>query len=95
MRRPNKTGVSDICDDAATAPGRPPPPSETRRGVSITVVNGTIRLRRDTDGREVTIRPPGGAVDAELENTGVFYAYNTHDRMRGRIVFIPFDRLIS
>jgi len=41
----------------------------------MTLAHGTIRL--GARGRTVrTIRPPGGATDAEVERPGLFYAHN-------------------
>jgi Tol biopolymer transport system component len=72
------------------APRRLRTPHETRRGVTMTLSHGTIRLR--AGHRAVrTIRPPGGAADAELEQPGLFYAHN--QRGRGRVVFVPFTKL--
>ena len=74
-------------------PKPPPPPAETKRGLSITVARGLIKLR-SAGGRSRTIRPPGRLADAELENTGLFYAFNTTGTFRGQVVFIPFQKLI-
>jgi hypothetical protein len=75
---------------------RPAPPRESRRGVAISVTSGTILLRRVADGLVRTIRPPGGAVDAELETAGLFYAYNVGGtRFPGHLAFVPFDDLFS
>ena len=72
----------------------PAPPTETRRGVSISVSHGTITLHRAIDRRTRALRPPNGAVDAELETAGLFYAYNLHRGDRpGRVVFVPFAQL--
>ena len=87
-------GEGDV--EVPRRPPRPAPPAETRRGVSIVTSGGTIRLRREQDGRTRTIRPPGGLVDAELEDTGLFYAFNLrHRAMLGRIAFIPFTSLFG
>jgi WD40 repeat protein len=74
-------------------PPRPPLPVETKRGVTATARGGLIELRH-TDGRRRTIRPPGPLTDIELEETGLFYAYTTTGTFRGRVVFVPFDRLL-
>jgi hypothetical protein len=37
--------------------------------------------------------PRGGAVDAELEDDGLFYAYNMRGDFRGHVVFVPFAEL--
>jgi hypothetical protein len=88
-----------VCGDGDEVPGHPPrnpPPAETRRGVSIVTSGGTIQLRREQDGRTRTIRPSGGAVDAELEDVGLFYAFNLrHRAMPGRVVFVPFASLFE
>ena len=76
----------------------PPPPAETHRGVSFVVENGTIVLLRFADGQTRSLRPAGGAVDAELEDTGLFYAYMLHKGnggRLGRVVFVPFAKLFA
>ncbi len=92
IRRPMH--MSSHGGDVASSklPRTPPPPVETRRGVTVRVARGTITLSR-TDGRKRTIRPPGGAVDAELETTGLFYAYNIQATYPGRLAFVPFAKL--
>jgi hypothetical protein len=76
--------------------GPPSPPTETRRDVEASTSNGTITLRRLADGKTHTLRPPGGAVDAELENAGLFYAYNLRSGQRpGRVIFVPFAALFT
>jgi Tol biopolymer transport system component len=78
----------------APAPTRPPPPAETHNGVAFSMPPGLIRLRRVADSREITIQPPGRLVDAELEDAGLFYAYNVgQGPMPGRVTFIPFSEL--
>lgn len=74
-------------------PGRPAPERSTRRGVSIVVSHGIVVLTRMSDGRTRRINPVGGAVDAELENDGLFYAYNTNGALKGNVVFVPFAKL--
>jgi hypothetical protein len=76
-------------------PSRPSPQPETRRGIQMTVNRTTITLRRLADRRTRTIRPPSGVVDAELENGGLFYAFNARrTTMPGRLVFVPFPDLV-
>jgi WD40-like Beta Propeller Repeat len=82
---------SDECD--ATSPA---PPSETHRGVEFSVDQGAIQLRRISDGRLRTISPPGRLADAELEDAGLYYAFNLrHGAFRGRMLFVPFDELFT
>jgi hypothetical protein len=89
VRRPFRGSCGDG-DEVDRRPPRPPSADTTRAGVSITTRNGTIRLQRVSDGRVRTIRPSGGAVDTELEDVGLFYAFNLRSApMHGRIVFVP------
>ena len=74
-------------------PQHPPPPVETKRDITATAQGGLIELRH-TDGRSRTIRPPGRLADIELEEAGLFYSYTTTGTFRGRVVFVPFDRLL-
>jgi Tol biopolymer transport system component len=83
-----------------TYDGRPepaPPPVETRRGVSILVRGGVVRLQRLADAAERTISAPGARIfDAELEDDGLFYAFNRpRGEFLGRVVFVPFDELFA
>ena len=72
---------------------RKPPPrlilgSETGGGVTVALRRGTLVLRHA--GRRRTLRPPGGAVDAELTAAGLFYAYDVRgSTYRGRVAFVP------
>lgn len=99
LRRPGSEtgGASD--EALSDTPGggtpepRPRPPHEVHRGVAVSVTSGTIQLRRVADGQLRTIRPPGGAIDAELESTGLFYAYNIGGRFPGHLVFVSFEQL--
>jgi hypothetical protein len=75
-------------------PPRVPPASETHRGVVFAFNRGTIHLTRRADGASRTVRPPGGAIDAELEGAGLYYGYNVpHAARPGRVVFVPLARL--
>lgn len=95
MRRPFRRSCSDG-DEVAGRPPRPSPPNEIRAGISLETRSGTIHLQRLPDGRTRTIRPSGGAVDAELEDAGLFYAYNLRrEAMHGRIVFVPLASIFA
>ena len=96
MARP-KAGVRSSGGEQAYDEGvdRPPPERATRRGVSERVENGAVVLVRASDGRTRRISAPGRMVDAELENAGLFYAYNTKGSMPGNVVFIPFAKLFG
>jgi hypothetical protein len=61
-------------------------------GVLVYVMGRRIHLLRLADGRKTSIRPPGSsAVLAQIESAGLYYAYNVG--RRGRVQFVPFDRL--
>ncbi|MFL6028794.1 MAG: hypothetical protein ACJ74D_02030 [Gaiellaceae bacterium] len=100
VRRPGHTrrstgdSESGYVGDNGTKPPVPPrPPHEVRRGVRVSVRAGSVILTRLADGKIRSLHPPGGAVDAELENTGLFYAYNVGGKYPGRVVFVPFAQL--
>ena len=88
-----RAGASHLTSDERPfhcVPRRLPTSRETRRGLTMTLAHGTIRL--GARGRTVrTIRPPGGATDAEVERPGLFYAHN--QRGRGGVVFVPVTKL--
>jgi Tol biopolymer transport system component len=91
-RRDVRCGDEEGTDDMNFR--RPASPAERRSGVAIqTRLGGEIQLRRELDGRMRTIRPPGGAADAELEDAGLFYAFNTRGKFRGHVIFLPFAEL--
>jgi Tol biopolymer transport system component len=97
VRRPGRasTGAEEDVGQPDRPPGHPRQPREIRRGVSMSLSADAIQLRRLADGRARTIRPPGGAVDAELEANGLFYAYNRRGSFPGRVVFVPFAELLA
>jgi hypothetical protein len=91
-RRDVRCGDEEGTDDRDFR--RPASPVERHSGVAIrTRLRGEIQLRRELDGRTRTIRPPGGAADAELEDAGLFYAFNTRGKFRGHVIFVPFAEL--
>lgn len=62
--------------------------------VAVYIAGRRIHLLRLSDGRDVSIRPPGsGDVLAQIESSGLFYAYNVDRGKRGRATFVPFDEL--
>jgi dipeptidyl aminopeptidase/acylaminoacyl peptidase len=96
VRRP-RSGVRHLASftgEHGEEPGAPPPERGEVGGVAMEVRSGSVVITR-TDGRTRTIRPPGGAVDAELEPTGLFYAFNGRGALPGTIVFVPFAKLFA
>jgi len=77
----------------------PAPPDaqlvDLQNGVAVLIAGRDIHLLRLSDGRAAVIEPPGeGPVLAQLEPSGLFYAYKADDTSYpGRIEFIPFDQL--
>ncbi|HSC91082.1 MAG TPA: hypothetical protein VLB86_05455 [Gaiellaceae bacterium] len=93
VARPGAGGCGEETGDEE-APPRIVAPRELRRGVRIALSGGTVVLTRAADGRVRRLRPAGGAVDAELEEAGLFYAYNVRGAaMPGRVAFIPMRQL--
>jgi hypothetical protein len=72
---------------------------DVERGLAVYVVGTTVHVLRLADGRERTFRPPASSrpwpppVLAQLEPSGLFYAYNVRGRWKGRVRFVPFDGL--
>ena len=64
-------------------------------GVAVLVVGGEITLLRLTDGRTTVFETPTASnVNAQLEESGLFYSYRTEDPTRpGRVRFVPFDEI--
>ena len=68
---------------------------DVQNGVAVLIAGKDIHLLRLSDGRTAVIEPPGeGPVLAQLEPSGLSYAYKADDRTYpGRVEFIPFDQL--
>ena len=96
VRRPQAVVAGgEQSGDHGEEPGRPPPERGNRHGVTMNVRTGTVVLTRATDGKTRTIRAAGRVVDAELEDGGLFYAFNGHGPRPGNIVFVPFAKLFA
>jgi len=63
---------------------------DTAGGLAAYIVNGTLHLLRLRDGADAVV---GSATAAQLEDTGLFYAYKGAYPYPGRIRFVPFDQL--
>jgi Tol biopolymer transport system component len=72
-------------------PQRPTPQKQLTGGLRAALRSGVVVLTRMSDGHVRTIAAPSRIVDFELEDPGLYYAYNS--RGRGRIVFVPLLRL--
>jgi hypothetical protein len=79
---------------------------DLQNGLIVYVSGRKIRVLRLSDGKKLTFSPPGkGAVDAQIERSGLFYSYNTRSEQYlgrtnssespGRVVFVPFSTLVK
>jgi hypothetical protein len=63
-------------------------------GLLVYVLNTTVHLLLLGDGRDRAIGAPGRApVFAELEPSGLFYAFRTTTRLKGAVQFVPRAKL--
>jgi hypothetical protein len=60
------------------------------RGLAVYIFDGKAHVLRLSDGTDVVI---GDAKSARFGNSGLFYAYDAAYPWRGRIRFVPFDKL--
>jgi hypothetical protein len=67
------------------------------KGLAVYVKGRKIHVLRLSDGKDVAYSPPGnGAVDAQIESTGLFYSYNyKRARDHGRIVFVRYAGVLQ
>jgi Tol biopolymer transport system component len=63
---------------------------DAARGIAVYTLDGAVHLLRLRDGFDSTVP---GATTAELENSGLFYAYAGAAPWPGRIRFVPFAEL--
>ena len=66
--------------------------ADVERGLLVYVVGRVVHVLRLADGREATFRAPS-TVLAQLEPSGLFYAYQVRGRHKGRVRFVPFDEI--
>lgn len=59
-------------------------------GLVAHIIDGQLHLQRLRDGTDVEI---GAATSARFGDTGLFYSYEGEYPWRGRVRFVPFDRL--
>jgi hypothetical protein len=59
-------------------------------GIVAYLLDGTLRLLRLRDGADTVVR---AATAAQIDESGLFYAYRTTGIWPGRIRFVPFDEL--
>jgi hypothetical protein len=64
-------------------------------GVAVYLVGRQVRVVRISDGRDRLLAAvPGEPVDAQIERTGAWFAYNrSKGEERGRVVFVPWSSI--
>jgi hypothetical protein len=92
VQHPKEVCEGTVTSKADRPPPRPKPPREAHRGLTFALLDGVVHVRGKADGRQTTIRVPTRIVDAELEDAGLFYAWNDA-RGSGRVAFIPLSKL--
>ena len=70
---------------------------DLQSGVVVYLQGRAVRVARLADSKQAAFVVPGRrAVDAQLEASGLFYAYNaTSGSSRGRVVFVPWAALLA
>jgi hypothetical protein len=72
--------------------------ADSESGIAVYVLGREIHLVRIADGARTMVRPPTtrGAVEAQLERSGLFYAYQVADpRLPGRVAFVPYAEVVG
>jgi hypothetical protein len=54
-----------------------------------------VHVMRLANGKSFVINPPGCPVDAQTEPAGLYYAYNVGGVNGGRVVFMPFSKVVK
>lgn len=71
---------------------------DSENGIAVYVLGRDIHLLRIVDGARTVIRPPAtrGTVEAQLERSGLFYAYQVADsKLPGRVGFLPYVMVVG
>ena len=71
---------------------------DSESGIAVYVLGREINLLRLADGARTVIRPPGirGNVEAQLERSGLYYAYQVADaKTPGRVAFLPYAAVVG
>jgi hypothetical protein len=72
--------------------------TDAENGIAVYVLGREIHLLRLSDGAATVVRPPAtrGTVEAQLERSGLFYAYQAADKeLPGRVAFIPYAEVVG
>ena len=86
-------------DGSVSLPSTGPTPSlhDAQSGLAVYLRGRAVHVVRLADSKDVAYVVPAGSqlVDAQLEPTGLSYAYNlTRGRAPGRVVFVPWAALL-
>jgi len=65
--------------------------------LAVYILGRKVHVIRLSDEKDISYSPPGkGAVDAQIESSGLFYSYNfPHGNDHGRIAFVPWKKLLQ
>jgi hypothetical protein len=72
--------------------------ADSESGIVVYMLARAIHILRIADGARTVVRPPAtrGAVEAQLERSGLFYAYQVADaKLPGRVAFVPFAQIVG
>ena len=97
VARPGSLDVYDVASAQAVVQRALPADSQlldADGGIAVLRRQDTVVLLRLDDGRSATVEPGSGPVLADLEPSGLYYAYRTKDG-GGRVVFVPRSQLLS
>ncbi len=71
---------------------------DAENGIAVYVLGREIHLLRIADGARAVVRPPAtrGTVEAQLERSGLFYAYQVADAaLPGRVAHLPYAKVVG
>jgi hypothetical protein len=72
--------------------------ADSESGIAVYILGREIHLLRIADGARTVVRPPAtrGAVEAQLERPGLYYAYRVADaKLPGRVAFVPYAQIVG
>ena len=72
--------------------------TDAENGIAVYVLGREIHLLRLSDGAATVVRPPAtrGTVEAQLERSGLFYAYQAADKeLPGRVAFMSYAEVVG
>jgi hypothetical protein len=71
---------------------------DAENGIAVYVLGRELHVLRIADGAAAVVRPPAtrGTVEAQLERSGLFYAYQVADAAApGRVAHLPYSKVVD